>query len=109
MVDFPDKIVVYWSELRTQQMGTGLEIDLPYINTIYHYTILYYIMLYYILCYIILHYVILYHIIYHIILYYVIYLCVWNLWMLMAFSCGLMGFHRADLHNLQKKWRDQHP
>ena len=23
--------------------------------------------------------------------------------MLMAFSCGLMGFHRADLHNLQKK------
>ena len=22
--------------------------------------------------------------------------------MLMAFSCGLMGFHRADLHNLQK-------
>ena len=108
MVDFPDKIVVYWSELRTQQMGTGLENigDRPSIYK-YHiplyYIILYYVILYIMLYYIILHYVILYHIIYHIILYYVIYLCVWNLWMLMAFSCGLMGFHRADLHNLQKK------
>ena len=63
MVDFPDKIVVYWSELRTQQMGTGLEnigdrpsiykchIPLYYIILCY---IIYYVILYYItLCYII--------------------------------------------------------
>jgi hypothetical protein len=88
MVDFPDKIVVYWSVLRTQQMGTGLENigDIPSIYK-YHiplyYIILYYVILYIMLYYIILHYVILKHIIsYHIILYYII---------LYIFVCGIYG------------------
>ena len=63
MVDFPDKIVVYWSELRTQQMGTGLENigDRP---SIYKYHIpLYYIILCYIIYYVILYYIILHYVI----------------------------------------------
>ena len=63
MVDFPDKIVVYWSELRTQQMGTGLENigDRP---SIYKYHIpLYYIILCYIIYYVILYYITLCYII----------------------------------------------